>query len=127
MKKIVVTAVLAVVLLPLILSACDNIQVGYAGNNIGNHINGSYQLFSGTKTKNIGAKAGDTIEFQYSSKVEDGNLTMKILDANGTVQEILTANTTGTADLQAPDDETYQLVIKGSHTKGNFNVSWDIN
>ena len=126
MKRLAAAAILAVVLLPLLVSACTNIQLGYSGSNVGNKLNASYQYFSGTRTKDISVKSGETILIQYSSEVEEGGLSMTVLDADGNVSETLSANTTGTAELQAAADEKFRLVIEGSQTRGNFEVSWDI-
>jgi hypothetical protein len=126
MKRLVILVVLAAVLLPWLTSACENIRVGYVGNNVGNHIEGSYRYFDGTQTKNISARTGETVAIQYSSLVEEGDLSMTVLDADGNVQAALSANTTGSAELQAPEDEKYRLVIEGSHTKGHFSVSWNV-
>jgi len=99
---------------------------GYSGSSVGRKIKGSYQFFNGTKIKIINAKEGKTIVINSASEVKEGELTMSILDSSNNVVVNLETNTTGTKEINSDKNQTYRIVIRGTQTKGSFNVNWDI-
>ena len=100
---------------------------GYSGSSVGRKIKGSYQFFDGTKIKVISAKEGKTIVINFASEVKEGELTMGILDSTNALVAELETNTTGTREINSDKNQKYRLVIKGTQTKGSFNVNWKIN
>jgi len=100
---------------------------GYSGSNVGRKIKGSYQFFDGTKIKVISAKEGKTIVVNFASEVKEGELTMGILDSTNALVAELETNTTGTREINSDKNQKYRLVIRGTQTKGSFNVNWEIN
>jgi len=100
---------------------------GYRGSNVGRKIKGTYQFFDGTKIKLISAKEGKTITINFASEVKEGELTMSILDSSNNIVVNLEINTTGTKEINSDKNQKYRLVIRGTQTKGNFNVNWEIN
>jgi hypothetical protein len=99
---------------------------GYSGSSVGKKIKGSYQLFDGTKIKAISAKEGKTIVINYASEVQEGELTISVLDRSNNLVVNLETNTTGTKEINSDINQKYLLVIKGTKTKGSFNVNWQI-
>ena len=99
---------------------------GYSGSSVGRKIKGSYQLFNGTKIKVIKAKEGKTIVINFASEVKEGELTMSILDSSNNVVVNLETNTTGTKEIGSDKNQKYRIVIRGTQTKGSFNVNWEI-
>jgi hypothetical protein len=55
---------------------------GYGGSSGGKKINGYYQFFDGTKIKNIVAKEGKTTVINFTSEVQEGELTISVLDSS---------------------------------------------
>ena len=100
---------------------------GYRGSNVGRKIKGTYQFFDGTKIKLISAKEGKTIVINFASEVNEGELTMGILDSTNALVAELETNTTGTREINSDKNQKYRLVIRGTQTKGSFNVNWEIN
>ena len=100
---------------------------GYRGSNVGRKIKGTYQFFDGTKIKNIVAKEGKTIIINFTSEVQEGELTISILDSSNGLVANLETNTTGIKEINSDKNQKYRLVIKGTQTKGSFNVNWKIN
>ena len=100
---------------------------GYSGSSVGRKIKGSYQFFDGTKIKVISAKEGKTIVINFASEVQEGELTMSILDPSNDLVAELQTNTTGIKEINSDKNQKYRLVIKGTQTKGSFNVNWKIN
>jgi archaellum biogenesis ATPase FlaH len=100
---------------------------GYRGSNVGRKIKGTYQFFDGTKIKLISAKEGKTITINFASDVKEGELTMSILDSSNNIVVNLEINTTGTKEINSDKNQKYRLVIRGTQTKGSFNVNWEIN
>lgn len=127
MKKYFVMLVATITLFSLLLISCTDIEVGYVGSNTGNQINGTYKYFDGVKSKVINAEAGNTIDISYSSEVNKGELSLKVLDSSHKTIAELEPNTTGTKEIKVSQDEKYELIIKGSGTEGNFKVEWEIN
>ena len=99
---------------------------GYRGSNVGRKIKGTYQFFDGTKIKLISAKEGKTITINFASEVKEGELTMSILDSSNNIVVNLEINTTGTKEINSDKNQKYRLVIRGTQTKGSFNVNWEI-
>lgn len=100
---------------------------GYSGSNVGKKIKGSYQFFDGTKIKTISAKEGKTIVINYTSEVQEGELTMRIVDSSYDLVIDLPTNTAGTREINSDKNQKYLLAIRGTQTKGSFNVNWEIN
>ena len=102
-------------------------KIGYSGSAGGKHIKGSYRYFSGTKTMSIRARQGDTITVNFSSEVRRGELSLSIVDSSNNLVAALETNTSGVKKINADKKEKYRLVIKGTGTEGNFDLSWDTN
>ena len=100
---------------------------GYSGSNVGRKIKGSYQFFDGTKIKVISTTEGKTIVINFASEVKEGELTMSILDSSNDLVAELETNTIGTRQINSDKNQKYRLVIRGTQTKGSFNVNWETN
>ncbi len=100
---------------------------GYRGSSVGKKIDGYYQFFDGTKIKTIRAKEGKTIIINFTSAVQEGELIISILDSSNDLVANLETNTTGIKEINSDKNQKYRLVIKGTQTKGSFNVNWKIN
>jgi archaellum biogenesis ATPase FlaH len=99
---------------------------GYRGSSVGKKIDGYYQFFDGTKIKTIRAKEGKTIIINFTSAVQEGELIISILDSSNDLVANLETNTTGIKEINSDKNQKYRLVIKGTQTKGSFNVNWKI-
>ena len=52
---------------------------------------------------------------------------MCILDSSNDLVAELETNISGTREINSDKNQKYRLVIRGTQTKGNFNVNWEIN
>lgn len=122
--KLLAVSMLAFVVAILALTSCS-VTIGYSGTNVGNQIKATYQQLNGSKTKNIDAGSGETIEISYSSVVEEGELSIVIEDSNGDTVKEFETGTSGTATLTIGKNAPYKIVITGHDTKGSFDISWE--
>lgn len=124
--SVLVISVLAIFLLAASSGCFSGLRVGYVGNNVGNQISATYQLYDGTQEKVIKVDEGQTILFSYTSVVEKGTLTIEVRDTDKDKIGELETNTAGTQAIMADKTGDYRLIIKGDDTKGSFDVSWEV-
>ncbi len=129
MKVTKLVAVVCIVFLVFVFfSACDQdsgYQMMSCNSSGSNHISSSYQVFDGSKIKTIQADKGQTIVFSYTSEVQQGELSIKLVDENDNLIAELPANTIGKKDITFEKDGNYKLSIVGNDTEGSFDVSWE--
>ena len=63
----------------------------------------------------------------FASEAKEGELVMSILDSSNDLVAELETNISGTREINSDKNQKYRLVIRGTQTKGNFNVNWEIN
>ncbi|OKP97067.1 hypothetical protein [Paenibacillus sp. P46E] len=105
------------------VTGCEK-RLMYAGSSTPHQIKASYRLLSGTDKHNLKLKEGDTIRINYVSKVEKGELTMKLYDPDHKLFKELEANKEGEEELQIQQTGTYKLEIVGTGTKGSYKFSY---
>jgi hypothetical protein len=127
MKKFLTTMVGVLIFLPLFLSSCTGVQIGYIGSNSESYMSGTYRYFDGEKTRVINALAGDVIRINYTSEVKSGDLSMKVLDHFQNTVLQLESNSTGIREISVDQDTNYTVVILGKNTEGSFKVEWKVN
>lgn len=111
--------------LMLSLTACDK-SLLWVGSNIGSNLHASYKLFTGNEVKKIKAKSGETIIIDYQSKVEKGDLSIKLYDPDDTLIKEFATNEAGVEEIKADKDGKYKIKIVGEKTTGNFKVDYKI-
>lgn len=116
---------LVFIVLLAFLAGCNDVQILYAGSNMGNQITGSYRYFQGTETKSIEMDSSEVYSFNYSSEVASGGLSIQLLDPDGTTAIDFKTDTSGTIEYTAEVDGKHTLVIIGNGTRGKFSVSWE--
>ena len=124
---LVLVCILLALALPL--AACDKmggLKVSFVGGNEANRIYGTYMLFDGTDTRNISVEAGRTLTFRYSSTIQEGELTIKLLDSEGKESMKMETGVSGVNAIVVGQTATYKLEITGKDTKGGYDVKWEI-
>ncbi|AIQ67192.1 hypothetical protein [Paenibacillus graminis] len=109
----------------LLLAGCEK-QLMYAGSNTPHQIKASYRLLSGKEKKTLKLKEGDTVFLSYASKVEKGELSMKLYDPDHKLFKELETNKEGEEELKIQQSGSYKLEIVGTDTRGSFKVSYKI-
>jgi hypothetical protein len=109
-----------------VIDAMNFQRVGFAGVNIPGHMAASYQYLDDTVDSHITVEEGSTIVLEYELRSEEGSLLLDILDPQGEQLMRLEGNEAGRAEIEAPFDGTYRLVVHGEETRGEYDVRWDV-
>ncbi|NQX47424.1 hypothetical protein HQN87_18995 [Paenibacillus tritici] len=125
MHKKWITLGIVVLTASMLLTACDK-RLMFVGSSTKSKISASYKLFTGTEEKKLSMKSGETISMDYSSKVEEGQLSMKLYGPDNTVLTELGTNESGTEKVAADKDGKYRIEIKGEEAKGSFEVAFKV-
>lgn len=125
MKKNIIKS-MAVVLVALVFFTGCSFEFMSSESNNSSKMASTYELFTGTKSKTIKAEKGKTIDFDYSSEVEKGELTIEVFDPDEESVLKFETNKSGSKELKAQKDGEYEVVITGSKTEGNYSVKWSI-
>ncbi len=85
-----------------------------------------YKYWNGVEQKRVDVKAGETVEIRYSSKVEDGDLEIKLYDEHSKFVEEFPTNDDGEYSYTA--DGTGKIVVRvnGHGTKGEYAIETEI-
>lgn len=125
MNKKWLTLGLLIIIASVLLTSCDK-RMMFAGSSTKNKISASYKLFTGTEEKKVKLKSGETLSMDYSSKVEKGELSMKLYGPDNEVLKELGTNASGTEKVEADKDGKYRIEVKGQDTKGSFEVAFKV-
>ncbi|MEK3875500.1 MULTISPECIES: hypothetical protein [unclassified Paenibacillus] len=125
MNKKWMTLGILIIMASVLLTSCDK-RIMYAGSSTKSKISGSYKFFTGTEEKKLSMKSGETLSIDYDSKVEKGQLTMKLYGPGNEVLTELATNESGTEKVEAGKDGKYRIEIKGEDAKGSFKVAFKV-
>lgn len=111
----------------VLLSACTTTKVGWVGTNIGNTFRASYQRFDGREMERIRLDAGESFTLSYEVEVDDGSLTLQILEPGGDLvwEETYLEDADSTFDFTAENSGRYAIRIEGDQTQGSFELNWE--
>lgn len=115
--------ILALLTSAMLLTGCDT-RLMFVGSNNGKQMKASYKLLSGSETKTLKLKEGDTLLLDYTSKVEKGKLTIKLYDPDHELVKELTPNATAEEQLDITKDGKYKLEIVGRKTSGSYKIRY---
>lgn len=96
----------------------------FVGSSSGKQIKASYKLLSGTETKTLKLKEGETLLLDYTSKVEKGKLSMKLYDPDHELVKELRTNEAAEEQVEIKKDGKYKLEIVGAATKGSYKIKY---
>lgn len=121
-KKWIIPGVL-VLMLAMLLTACEK-KIMYVGSDFGSKVKASYKLFTGTDVKKVKLKSGETLVVDYKSKVEKGELTIKLYDPDGQLVKELETGGSGSEEIEADKDGKYKFEITGKGAKGSYEIKY---
>jgi len=101
-------------------------RVGFAGTNIPGHMAANYHYLDDTVDSSITAGEGETIVLDYELHTEEGHLRLSIRDPQGERLMRMEGNEAGRAEIEAPFDGTYRLIIHGEETRGGYDLRWHV-
>ncbi|KWX73046.1 hypothetical protein AMQ84_24425 [Paenibacillus riograndensis] len=107
----------------LLLAGCEK-QVMYVGSSTPHQMKASYLLLSGTEKKTLKLKKGDILYLSYASKVEKGELSMKLYDPDHKLFKELETNKKGEEEVEIQQTGSYKLEVVGDGAKGSYKVSY---
>ena len=130
MKKI--NSLLIIILMSFVLSACafGKLRVGEVrmmyGTNEADRISYDFKTFTGIEKGEIEVDLGEVIIFNYSVKLDSGELLIEWQDPRGEVvwQKEFNKSISGEYELQMVLPGTYRIFISGKGASGGFDVLW---
>lgn len=114
-----------IIMASVLLTSCDK-RMMFVGSSTKSKLSASYKLFTGTEEKKVKLKSGETLSMDYNSKVEKGELSMKLYGPDNEVLKELGTNESGTEKVEADQDGKYRIEVKGEDTKGSFEVTFKV-
>ncbi|SDF46154.1 hypothetical protein SAMN04488542_11146 [Fontibacillus panacisegetis] len=125
-RKWIFLGILVLIIVTL-LAACNErvVFMGFSSSTK-NKIEASYKLFTGTDEKKVSLKNGQTLAIDYQSKVEKGELTIKLYDPDNQLLKDLSTNKSGNEKIGVDKDGIYRLEITGNNTKGSYELTYKI-
>lgn len=117
-------------LVVVVASGCHR-RVGFVGTNVPGHIEASYISYTGEAKREVDMEVGDTLHIEYLMVVEEGRLSIKVMDPDENVLKRLDATSRddrreGTLTVEAPVGGEYLIVVRGELTRGQYDVSWEV-
>lgn len=125
MNKKWITLGILTIMATLLLTSCDK-RMMFVGSSTKSKLSASYKLFTGTEEKKVKLKSGETLSMDYNSKVEKGELSMKLYGPDNEVLKELGTNESGTEKIEADQEGKYRIEVKGEDTKGSFEVAFKV-
>jgi hypothetical protein len=101
-------------------------SVWSSNSNSSNHTSASYRYFDGSKTRDISVNAGQTITINYTTVVQDGKLSVQLLDPDNVTIAEMPVGLSKTVEIQTIKSGTYKLVITAVKSKGSYDLNWSI-
>ena len=93
-------------------------------SNTSTRLKNSYKYFSGTETKTISLKEGETLNINYSSTVKKGSLKISVLNSKGDTLKTLPSNTNSTETINSEKADKLKIKVEGTKTSGNYDITW---
>jgi len=127
-KTVLLTLALLVVTGLLVGCGGTSLRIGWRESDRLNRSTARYVSFSGVERKGFRAEAGEMIEVDYDVEVEEGALTISLLDPqeNRVFHRTFRERAADVESMSAPRSGRYKLRIEGEATKGSYDVSWDV-
>lgn len=69
-------------------------------------------------------KKGETIRFNFHSKVKDGVLAMKLLDSDRNLISNFNINKNESKDIKIEKNDTYLIEVSCDKFKGSYEIKW---
>lgn len=103
----------------------SGIQIGWIEHSGSNYMSAEYTRFSGNLVKKVKFKEGNVVTFHYESMVNEGNLSIVLLNSDGkTITEFEPSKNDEAIEISKSDKYTVKVI--GEDTKGSFNINWEV-
>lgn len=125
MKKQLLIAI--IVTTAAMLTSCTR-QIGWVGLNYANTFDFAYQFFDGKETTKIDLGTGDTLWLSYDIEVNDGALSLELMDSEQAIvwQTTFLEDAKNVFEFVPETGGRYTLNIIGDGTNGGVVLRWKI-
>lgn len=117
-------------LMLFVCTACTR-EVGMIVVDLNKSVDATYRLLDGKKKKSILLDAGDQLQVDFSTQVDQGTLTLQVLDPeNQVVWENFYFENPGEYEsnfsLDVEEAGWYELDVIGDDARGGYNLNWSV-
>lgn len=121
----------ALLMLAGLVIGCEGgrtVKIGFRGSDTRRQKTARYVRFSGVERKSLRLEEGQTVRFEYDVEVDEGTLTLSLIDPDGETAWERTFEEAGAdeVEISASQSGRYRLRIRGEATRGSYDVSWRI-
>jgi hypothetical protein len=115
-----------VCLVGLLGAGCTNASIGSRGTKGPGHIAYTYASFNGVERSTVSLDAGQTFDLHYKVDVQQGALSISLVDPNGSSvwNKRFVENATGSDTVTITSGGRYIVLIEGDQASGGYDVSW---
>lgn len=127
-RRILLTMTLLLTAACVIACQSSSLRVGWRAFDGLRRKRARYTSFTGVERKSFRAEAGQMIELDYEVEVEEGTLTVQLLDPDHdrVFHKAIREDAADVVPVSAPRSGRYEVRIEGDATKGSYDVSWDV-
>lgn len=120
-----------ILVMGLVLIGCTGrttLKRGWVETSGFSHLNVRYNYFDGIESRSFRAGEGEDIDLQAEVDVEEGTLTIRLLDPNGDSiwEESTSEDAQFSLSVEAERKGRYKLVMEGETAEGGFELDWEI-
>jgi len=122
---------LVVLLLALALVGCSgrsSLKRGWVETNGLSHLDIRYNYFEGIERRSFRAAEGQDINLEADLQVEDGALTVRLIDPSGELiwEESYSEDAEFSLAVEAEREGRYKLEMEGESAEGGFEIDWEV-
>jgi hypothetical protein len=122
---------LVILLLALALVGCSgrsSLRRGWVETSGLSHLDIRYNTFDGVERRSFRAAEGQDINLEAALQVEDGSLTVRLLDPSGELiwEESYTEDAEFSLAVEAERKGRYKLQVEGESAEGGFALDWEV-
>ena len=129
MKRLTLASIALLALIGLTVGCGrSSLRIGWRETSGLRHKDASYKSFDGVERGSFRAQAGEPIVLDYALEVDEGSLTMVLVDPDGNRiwSETFHEDDADVKRLTAPSGGRYSVRIQGVSTSGGFEISWQV-
>lgn len=122
---------LVILLLALALVGCSgrsSLRRGWVETSGLSHLDIRYNYFEGVERRSFRAAEGQDINLEADLQVEEGALTVRLLDPSGELiwEESYTEDAEFSLAVEAERTGRYKLQVEGESAEGGFEMDWEV-
>lgn len=123
----ILVSVVGVIFISLALFlAFGESRIQFTGTNVPGRISYNYQVFRGTEEGTVTLEDGDTLLVDYRFVVDNGEITLRVVDPDGEeiFEQTFSEDVAAQVALDAEIDGNYDIIVEGDTSNGGFTVTY---